>query len=72
MAELLKVTDVSAILKVQPATVYTWVRQGKLPHIRIGRLIRFTRAQIEEFLNGNGHAKGREPRPEGHVKGEEG
>jgi excisionase family DNA binding protein len=65
VAEVLKVPDVAAILKVQPATVYTWVRQGRLPHIRIGRLIRFSPVQVEEFLNGNGHAMGQKPRPKG-------
>jgi excisionase family DNA binding protein len=47
---LYKVTEVATTLKVRPPTIYNWVDQGKLPHIRIGRLIRFTPEQIDEFL----------------------
>jgi len=65
MPPLQTVIDLATILGVKPSTIYTWVRQGKIPHIRIGRLIRFTHVQIEEFLNGNGHSKDRKQRLKG-------
>jgi excisionase family DNA binding protein len=52
--KFLKVAELAQILQVKPTTIYTWVRQGRIPHTRIGRLVRFTLAQIEKFTNGNG------------------
>jgi excisionase family DNA binding protein len=52
MPRLYNVPDVATILKVKPSTVYTWVDKGKIPHIRIGRLMRFTEDQINDFLRG--------------------
>jgi len=51
--KLYDIRDVAKILGVKPTTIYTWVDQGKIPHIRIGRLIRFTPEQIDGFLQGN-------------------
>jgi excisionase family DNA binding protein len=51
--KLYDIRDVSEILGVKPSTIYTLVHQGKIPHIRIGRLIRFTPEQIDEFLQGS-------------------
>lgn len=56
MARLMKAQEVADILQVKPSTVYTWVRQGRVPHIRVGRLIRFVAEQIEEFLSRKGDA----------------
>jgi len=51
--KLYDIRDVAKILGVKPSTIYTWIKQGKIPHIRIGRLIRFTLEQIDGFLQGN-------------------
>ena len=53
MPKLYDTRDVAEILRVKPSTIYTWVDQGKIPHIRIGRLIRFTPEKIDGFLQGN-------------------
>jgi excisionase family DNA binding protein len=50
MSRLYDVKDPSTILKVKPSTLYTWVCQGKIPHIRIGRLIRFIPEEIADLL----------------------
>lgn len=54
MERLHDVPEVAAILRVRPSTIYTWTRHGQLPHIRVGRLIRFTSEQITEFLARSG------------------
>ena len=53
MPKLYDVRDVAEILGVKESKIYAWVDQGRIPHIRIGRLIRFTPEQINGFLNGN-------------------
>lgn len=50
MEKLLTVPEFAEILRVRPSTVYAKVHQGKLPHIKVGRLIRFKEAHVDEFL----------------------
>lgn len=47
---LLTVKDVSAWLQVKPATVYGWAEQGTIPHLKLGRLLRFDPDEIEAWL----------------------
>ena len=51
MERLLTVAEVADLLQVRPSTIYTWARENRIPHIRVGRLIRFALAQIEEFVS---------------------
>ena len=37
-------------LQVQPATVYTWIRNDELPHLRLGGRIRIPTAKLAEML----------------------
>src|SRR5262249_29476584 len=51
--ELLTVEDVAALLKVNPSWVYdrtSPTHRGRLPHIRLGRYIRFERSAVLEFI----------------------
>jgi len=50
MNRLLTVPEVAKILRIKVSTLYTWVRLGKVPCTRIGRLIRFTGEQLNEIL----------------------
>ena len=43
------VEDVAALLKVKPRTVQRWCRERRVPHVRVGRGIRFTAEQIAEI-----------------------
>ena len=70
MEKLLTVPEVAVILQVKPSTVYTWVREGKIPHIRVGRLIRFRPLQIEEFISRNGHGRRQKVSPSGVDRGQ--
>ena len=33
--------QVAAFLKIKTDTVYLWVKQGRLPKVKVGRLLRF-------------------------------
>jgi excisionase family DNA binding protein len=48
--KVLTIAEVAALLKVHPITVYRLTKQGKLPHFRIGRVLRFDADQLEEWL----------------------
>jgi len=57
--ELLTVEDVAQRLKVPRSWVYAAIRcrtKNKLPHIRIGRYIRFEEAAVRSFIDGNKQA----------------
>lgn len=49
---LLKPEQAAALLAVKTSWVYDAVRTGRLPCIRVGRHIRFTRGMLEEWVQG--------------------
>jgi excisionase family DNA binding protein len=50
---LLKPEEAAALLSVKTSWIYEAVRTGKLPCLRVGRHIRFTRQMLEEWLLGS-------------------
>jgi excisionase family DNA binding protein len=44
------VAEVASIFHVKPPTIYTWIKNGKLNYVRIGRLIRMTEEHLTAFL----------------------
>jgi excisionase family DNA binding protein len=49
--ELLTVGQVAAYLQVHRMTVYRYIRAGRLPAVRVGRVYRVRRADLEAFLD---------------------
>jgi excisionase family DNA binding protein len=47
---LLTVKEAAAFLRLSPDTIYRATKAGTLPHVRIGRSIRFSEEALEEFL----------------------
>jgi excisionase family DNA binding protein len=47
---LLNVNDVSEWLQVKRSTIYLWAEQGTIPHVKLGRLLRFDSDEIEAWL----------------------
>lgn len=46
-----KVPEVAKELRVPRGSVYRWIAQGDMPHVRIGGLILIPRTSIEKMLN---------------------
>lgn len=46
---LLAIEELSALWKVPKATIYNWVSQGRLPHLKLGRCLRFDPEEIRRF-----------------------
>lgn len=59
----LTIKDLARELQVKPSTLYAWVEEGKIPCIKLHRLIRFRRDQIEEWVQGLGKPSARATRP---------
>jgi excisionase family DNA binding protein len=46
-ADLMTATEVAELLDVPVSTVREWGRNGTLPRVKLGRHVRFIRAQVE-------------------------
>jgi excisionase family DNA binding protein len=46
---LLTAKEVAKYLEQTESTVYAWAQEGKIPAIKIGRILRFRRADIETW-----------------------
>jgi excisionase family DNA binding protein len=62
VAPMMSAREVGRLLQLPTATVWHGARTGRLPSVRIGRLVRFPRRAIEAIAagevrnEGNGHA----------------
>jgi len=56
---LLTAEDVGGILSVKPTTVMQWARAGVLPHVRIGRVIRFRQKSVLRWIEEREKESGR-------------
>ena len=50
MQKLLTLQEVSVLLEVKPSTIYQWTHQGFIPHVKLGRLLRFKEADIVNWI----------------------
>ena len=46
------VQEVAQLLKVTPATVRSYIKQGKIKAQRVGRAIHVTEGNLQDFLKG--------------------
>jgi excisionase family DNA binding protein len=53
---LLRPEDAARLLSVKPSWIYEAVRARRMPCLRVGRHIRFTRTMLEKWLVENGNA----------------
>lgn len=51
MRQLLKPKQVLDALQISRATMYRWIKEGKLKTLKIGKQIRFDPEEIERFLD---------------------
>lgn len=50
---LMDIKQVAAYLQINEATAYNWAQDGRLPGIKVGRIWRFRREDIEAWLDEN-------------------
>jgi excisionase family DNA binding protein len=50
---LMDIRQIAAYLQINEATAYNWAQEGKLPGIKLGRVWRFRREDIEAWLDEN-------------------
>ena len=52
MDDLFTAEQVAAILQLSPKTIKDWLRAGKLPGCKIGRVWRVRKEDLEAFIQG--------------------
>ena len=50
MEKLLTPQEIAEVLGVQPSTIYQWTHQGYIPHIKIGKFVRFKEKDVERWV----------------------
>ncbi len=50
MEKLLTIDELAKVLSVKKSTIYQWVHLGLIPHIKVGRLLRFREEDIQKWL----------------------
>lgn len=48
--KLLGINECAAYLDVTPDTIYKWISRQKIPHIKLGRLIKFDKEKLDNWL----------------------
>jgi len=52
MDKLLTAQEIATYLGVQPSTIYQWTHQGYIPHIKLGKFVRFKENDVEKWVEG--------------------
>ena len=63
MKQYLNIAVLAERLLVKRSTLYAWVEQGTIPHLRLGRLLRFDPDEIEVWLQAHRQETNPEPTP---------
>jgi len=50
MDKLLTIDELAEVLSAKKSTIYQWVHLGLIPHVKVGRLLRFREEDIEKWL----------------------
>jgi PTS system nitrogen regulatory IIA component len=49
--QLMSVKDLAEYLNINISTVYMWSQQGQIPAMKVGKMWRYRRSEIEDWLN---------------------
>ena len=50
MNKLLTPAEIADLLGVQPSTIYKWTHQEFIPHVKLGRLVRFRESEVIRWI----------------------
>jgi len=50
MTKLLTPQQTADVLGVQKSTIYQWTHQGYIPHVKLGKLVRFREKKVMEWV----------------------
>ncbi len=50
MEKLLTPQQIAEVLGVKTSTIYQWTHQGFIPHVKLGRLVRFKETAVMKWV----------------------
>jgi len=50
MDKLLTTQEIAEVLGVKPSTIYQYTHQGYIPHVKIGKFVRFREKDVERWV----------------------
>lgn len=50
---LIGIKEAARYLDISTNTLYTWVSQKRIPHVKIGRLVKFDLETLDRFIESN-------------------
>ncbi|MBU9888945.1 MAG: helix-turn-helix domain-containing protein [Candidatus Omnitrophica bacterium] len=53
MERLMTAKQVSELIEVRPSTIYQWVHLGLIPHVKLGKCVRFKKADLFRWIDKN-------------------
>ncbi len=53
MERLMTAKQVSELIEVKPSTIYQWVHLGLIPHVKLGKCVRFKKAELFRWIDKN-------------------
>ena len=53
LGALITAAEAAIELRVHPVTILRWAREGRIPHLRLGRKILFSSARLMSWLSSN-------------------
>lgn len=55
MEKLLTPEEVCGMLRIKKQRLYEWVHYKRIPYVKTGRFLRFSKEQIEAWLDANAY-----------------
>jgi excisionase family DNA binding protein len=46
---LISATDAGKLLGIHPVTILRWAREGRIPHRRLGRKVKFRKTELDSW-----------------------
>jgi excisionase family DNA binding protein len=53
MERLMTAKQVCELIEVKPSTVYQWVHLGLIPYVKLGKCVRFKKAELFRWIDKN-------------------
>ncbi len=53
MERLMTAKQVSELVEVRPSTIYQWVHLGLIPYVKLGKCVRFKKADLLRWIDKN-------------------
>ena len=47
---LVDTKEIAQQLSIKPSTIYKWIHEGRIPHYKVGKLVRFSEKEVWDWV----------------------